>query len=214
MAQPRRTATLVGEIFPRLYRWTMHDGHIDFQRDSYAVIENAHVILIDPLPMRKQDLSRLGIVEAICLTASCHERSAWRYRRQLNVPVYAPAGGVDFEEMPDLWYNTGDHLPGGLIAVHSPGPTEAHYSFYLPRDGGVVFCADLLTNEGGEGLAFVSGDYQDEPMRTRESVRRLLDLDFDMLCPNHGDPIGHGAKDAIRQALAQDAARRGVQKAG
>lgn len=214
MPESKGTATLMGEIFPRLYRWTMYDDRIGFQRDSYAVIENDRVILIDPLPMRKQDLSRLGIVEAICLTASCHERSAWRYRRLLNVPVYAPAGGVDFEETPDLWYNSGDHLPGGLITVHSPGPAEAHYSFYLPRDGGAVFCADLLTNEGGEGLAFVPGEYQDEPMRTRDSVRRLLELDFDMLCPDHGEPIRHGAKEAIRQALDRDAARRGVQRAG
>src|SRR2546428_8912872 len=108
-----------------------------------------------------------------------------------------------------LFRSAGDRLPGDLLAVHSPGPTEAHYSFYLEREGGVVFCADLLTNAGVEGLAFVAGEYQDEPARTRESVRRLLDLKFETLCTNHGDPVTVGAKEAIVRALANDAAQGG-----
>jgi len=207
--EPGGTAKLVGEILPGVYRFTIHDDRIDFESDSYVVIEDGKAILIDPLPMAEKDLKKLGPVEAVCLTGSCHERSAWRYRRELNVPVYAPQGGVDFEETPDRWYKVHDRLPGNLLAVHTPGPTEAHYSFYLEREGGVVFCADLLTNAGVEGLAFVAGEYQDEPARTRESVRRLLDLKFETLCRNHGDPVTVGAKEAIVRALANDAAQGG-----
>lgn len=208
MAEPAGTAKLVGEILPGVYRFTIHDDRIDYESDSYAVIEEGKAVLIDPLPMVPQDLKKLGPVAAICLTASCHERSAGRYRRALNVPVYAPAGAVDFEEPPDRWYKAGDRLPGELVAVHAPGPTEAHYAFYLERDGGGVFCADLLTNAGMEGLAFVPGEYQDEPSRTRESVRHLLDLTFETLCTNHGDPILVGAKEAIAQALVRDQANQ------
>ncbi len=55
----------------------------------------------------------------------------------------------------------------------------------------------------------MAGEYQDEPARTRESVRRLLDLKFETLCTNHGDPVTVGAKEAIVRALANDAARGG-----
>ena len=129
-----------------------------------------------------------------------------------SVPVCAPEGGVDFEETPDRWYRAGERLPAGLVAVHAPGPTEAHYAFHTDRGGGVVLCADLLTNQEGAGLAFVPDEYQDEPGRTRESVRRLLDLDFTILCTNHGDPIPHGAKEAIRQLLDRD--RKGGRSPG
>ena len=186
---------------------TIHDDRIDDESDSYAVIEKGRTILFDPLPTSDQDLNQLSPVEAICLTASCHERSAWRYRRSLKVLVYAPEGGVDLEETPDGWYKAGDQLPGRLLAVHAPGPTEAHYAFYLDLDGGVVFCADLLTNVPGEGLAFVSDEYQDEPARTRESVRRLLDLRFETLCSNHGHPVISGANATIAQALTRGKAR-------
>ena len=204
MPEPGGTAKLVGEILPGLYRFTIHDDRIDFQSDSYAIIEKGKAVFIDPLPMAEKDLKRLGPVEAICLTGSCHERSAWRYRRELKVPVYAPQGGVDFEETPDRWYKAGDRLPGNLVAVHTPDPTEAHYSFFLDRKGGAVFCADLLTNAGGKGLAFVAGEYQDEPARTRESVHHLLNLDFRALCSDHGNHVTVGAKDAITRALERD----------
>jgi glyoxylase-like metal-dependent hydrolase (beta-lactamase superfamily II) len=209
MPEPGGTAKLVGEILPGVYRFKIHDDRIDYESDSYAVIEHGKVILIDPLPMAKKDRKKLGPVEAVCLTGSCHERSAWRYRRELNVPVYAPHGGVDFEETPDRWYKAHDRLPGNLLTVHTPGPTEAHYSFYLEREGGAVFCADLLTNAGREGLAFVSGEYQDEPARTRESVRQLLDLQFKILCPNHGKPVTRRTKEAIIRTLEKDAAQDG-----
>jgi glyoxylase-like metal-dependent hydrolase (beta-lactamase superfamily II) len=167
-------------------------------------VEADRAILIDPLPMKAQDLKRFGTVQAICLTASCHERSAWRYQRILKVPVYAPMRAVDFEGTPDHWYKPNDALPGGLLPVHSPGPTDAHYSFYLKRSGGVVFCADLLTHYEGEDLEFVPGEYQDDPAGTRVSVRRLLDLRFKILCPNHGAPVTVRTKAAIRRALTRD----------
>ena len=205
MPAPKGTAKLVGEIARGVYRFTMHDNRIDSQSDCYVVVANERAILIDPLPMAGQSLRKLGKVEAICLTASCHERAASRYRRSFKVPIYAPKGAVDFERLPDHRYISGNRLPGGLQAVHSPGPTNAHYSFYLRRDGGVVFCADLLTNANGPGLAFVADEYQDDPKGTRRSVRRLLDLRFKVLCPNHGKPIKTGAKKAMRQVLANAA---------
>jgi glyoxylase-like metal-dependent hydrolase (beta-lactamase superfamily II) len=209
MPEPKGRAKLVGEVAPGVYRFTMHDDRIDFESDGYVVVGKGRAVLIDPLPMRPRDLKKLGEVEAICLTASCHERAAKRYHESFHVPLYAPRRAVDFEgATPDRRYGPGARLPGGLKAVHSPGPTDAHYSLYLSRNGGVVFCADLLTNVGSRGLAFVAGEYQDDPKRTRVSVRRLLKLPFRVLCPNHGKPVTTGAKKAVRQALAHDAARR------
>jgi len=209
MPEPKGTAKLVGEVVPGVYRFTMHDDRIDFESDGYVVVAKGRAVLIDPLPMSPRDLKKLGEVEAICLTASCHERAARRYQRLFNVPVYAPRRAVDFvETTPDRRYGPSARLPGGLKAVHSPGPTDAHYSLYLKRGGGVVFCADLLTNVGRRGLDFVAGEYQDDPKSTRVSVRRLLKLPFRVLCSDHGRPVTAGAKQAIRRALAHDAGKK------
>jgi glyoxylase-like metal-dependent hydrolase (beta-lactamase superfamily II) len=205
MPPPRGTAKPAGEVVPGVHRFTMHDNRIDSESDCYVIVRNGRTVLIDPLPMHSRDLKKLGKVEAICLTASCHERAASRYRRRFKVPVYAPKGAIDFDAKPTRRYRPGDRLPGGLQPIHSPGPTDAHYSFLLRRNGGAVFCADLLTNTKGRGLAFVADEYQDDPKLTRSSARRLLPLPFKVLCPNHGNPIKTGAKKAMRQALAKDA---------
>ncbi len=93
MPEPKGIGKLVGEVVPGVFRVTMHDDRIDFESDSYVVVEKDRAILIDPLPLNKRDLKKLGAVEAICLTASCHERAAWRYQDSFKVPVYAPRAG-------------------------------------------------------------------------------------------------------------------------
>src|SRR2546425_7231848 len=62
MPEPTGSAKLAGEILPGVYHFTMHDDRIDFQSDSYAIIENGKAILIDPLPMAKKD-HRQGVNE-------------------------------------------------------------------------------------------------------------------------------------------------------
>jgi glyoxylase-like metal-dependent hydrolase (beta-lactamase superfamily II) len=108
------------------------------------------------------------------------------------------------EEEPDERYADGDLVPGGLRVIHTPGPEEAHYSFLLQREPRVLFCSDLLMHEGG-ALEFVPFEYHDDPQTTRRSVERLLELDFELLCLDHGLPIAHEPKEAIRALLARTA---------
>ena len=63
-------------------------------------------------------------------------------------------------------------------------------------------CADGLVRWPDDGpLRFVPGEPMDDPEHTkaalRAAYRRLLDLDFDRLLLAHGNPIVHGAKDAL-----------------
>ena len=133
-------------------------------------------MLIDPLPLRAEALKRLEPIAAICLTAACHQRSAWRYRSIYGVPVYAPDGCRAMDEEPDVYYRAGDVLPGGLKAIHTPGPEHAHYAFWREQSPAVLFCADLIMGEANGGLAFIPAEYHDDPQATRDSVRRLLEL--------------------------------------
>lgn len=101
--------------------------------------------------------------------------------------------------------HAGDLLPGGLRAVHTPGPEEVHFSFLLEGDPRVLFCSDLLTNYGGRGLDFVPLKYHDDPPQTRRTVEGFLNLDFDVLCLDHGSAIAADPKAEIRALLARAA---------
>lgn len=208
MSEPKARAKSIRPVVPGVYRWHIADERIGgAPSEAFAVVERGSVVLVDPLPLTARaeaSLARLGRVEAIVLTGSCHQRSAWRYRRKFGARLYAPRLSVGLRGVPDEAYDAGDVLPGGLIAVHTPGPTESHFAFFRKK-GAVLFCPDLLLGSGRRGLRFIDAEYQDDPAETRESVRRLLALPFRVGCFSHGPPLGRGVKAAFRQALLRDA---------
>lgn len=194
----------VERVVSGVWRWHLWDERIDFESDAHAVTHEGGCVLIDPLPLAPGALQELGTVSAICLSAACHQRSAWRYRKEFGVEVYAPAGTRPMEEEPDVRYRANDTLPGGLEAIHTPGPEEAHYALWRGRLPSVLFCPDLLMRQDGGGLEFIPAAYHDDPEATRDSVRRLLDLSFSVLCLNHGAPLSNDPHAALRQLLERD----------
>lgn len=202
MTEPRAVAESLEEVVAGVRRWFVPDDRIGGnEADAHAVTVNGGVVLLDPLPLAEEALAELGDVEAIYVSAQCHQRSAWRYRERLGAPVHAPEGVRPMEGEPDAHYGDGDALPGGLRAVRTPGPEEIHFGFLRERKPRVFFCPDLLTNYAGRGLDFVPLEYHDDPAATRRSVERLLDLDFDVLCLNHGAPIVDDPHAEIRHLL-------------
>lgn len=201
MSEPETIAGKVERVVPDVWRWFVWDDRIDFESDAHAVADARGTVLIDPLPLRPEALRKLEPVAAICLTAACHQRSAWRYRKQFGVKVYAPEGSRAMEEAPDITYKAGDVLPGGLTAIHTPGPEVPHYAFWREAGPGVLFCPDLVMRSEGGDLEFVPPSYHEDPDATRDSVRRLLDLPFSVLCMDHGAPIRKDPHAALRKLL-------------
>lgn len=217
MSEPKAHARKIIRVLPTVHRWRVHDDRIGgWQSDAYAVVNEGRVTLIDPLPVAESELRRLGRITAIVLTAANHQRSAWRYREIFGAPVYAPEGPSigpnpgQLEEEPDIRYSGGDSLPNGLTAFHTPGPTEAMYSLWLDKPRSVVFLSDLLNHDGEGTPRFMDSAYQDEPERTRVSVRRLIDhLPIEVVCFAHGAPICIDGREALERALRED---RGVEE--
>jgi len=97
----------------------------------------------------------------------------------------------------------GEVLPplGGLEVIHTPGHTPGGVSLYSPGKR-VLFVGDMLNNRHRDLIPpdrFISLDYP----RAIESVRKLAQLDFDVLCCGHGRPIIGGAGDHVRRWLQQ-----------
>jgi glyoxylase-like metal-dependent hydrolase (beta-lactamase superfamily II) len=198
VSEPSTVAEELEAVAPGVWHWRLADDRIGgWTSAAHAVEHEGGYVLIDPLPLVDAELDRLRPVTAICLTAQCHQRSAWRYRERFGAPVCAPETRPMAGE-PDVRYHTGELLPGGLRVLHTPGPEEAHYSFLLERDPGVLFCSDLLMREADGELRFVPFEYHDDPAATRRSVESLLELPFTILCLDHGAPITEDPKTPIR----------------
>jgi hypothetical protein len=208
MSEPKAKAK---ELLPvdrvqGLFHWSVKDDRIGgAESDAFALAGDGKLTLIDPLPIEAERLSALGDVEAVVLTAGNHQRSAWRLRRELGAPVFAPRRAYGLLEEPDGWFEGGDALPGGLVAFHAPGPVESMHALWTLRPTPLVFMSDLLTSTRSGRLSFVASEYQDDPARTRLSVRRILEaLRPQVLCFSHGPPLTRDASAALERVLAED----------
>jgi glyoxylase-like metal-dependent hydrolase (beta-lactamase superfamily II) len=209
MSEPRAVAETIEDVAPGLWRWHVLDERIAAESDAHAVSDQNGTVLIDPLPLRDEARRKLEPIVAICLTAACHQRSAWRYRRSCGVKVYAPEGCRAMDEEPDVRFRTGEVLPGNLKAIHTPGPENAHYAFWRAQSPSVLFCPDLIMRGSDGELVFIPAEYHEDPEATRDSVRRLLELPFEILCMDHGAPIIANPQAALRNLLGQsDALKR------
>lgn len=206
MSEPRSSANRVEEILPDVWHWWVVDDRLGGHRsESYAVVGAGRVVLIDPLPIAEGKLAALGEVEAIVLTAGNHQRSAWRMRRAFGCPVYAPRNAYGLDDTPDHFYSGGDLLPGRLTAFHAPGPVESMHALWHTGPSNIVFLSDLLTHDGSGAVGFVPSQWQDEPWRTRDSVRRIAEtLPVHALGFGHGAPIIGQARQVLERALAED----------
>lgn len=202
MTEPREVARTLDEVVGGVYHWRIRNADIGGAvSSSHAVVTGRECVLVDPVGLDPRALEELPPPTAIVLTATCHQRSAWRYRRELDVEVWLPAGARPGDEPPDHEYDDGDVLPGGLHALHTPGPERAHYSLLLERDGGVLFVSDLVGNDEADELDLIPPEYQDDPAEAIRSLERLVELPFEVLCLDHGTPVLHDPKGAIRRAL-------------
>jgi hypothetical protein len=60
---------------------------------------------------------------------------------------------------------------------------------------------DLFAHVPERGLEIVGEEEMPDPDEARRSIRKLLDLPFDILCLDHGAPLTEEPKAAIRALL-------------
>jgi glyoxylase-like metal-dependent hydrolase (beta-lactamase superfamily II) len=206
MTEPAEIAPGCEQVTPGVWHWRVSNRAIGGSlSSSQLVAAGADVVLVDPVRLAPEAMAALPRPTATCLTAKCHQRSAWHYRDELDAPVWAPRGTAAMDAEADHRYAAGDVLPGGLRAVHTPGPEDVHFCFLLETDEGVLLCSDLLSRRDGGELEFVPLEYHDDPAATRCSVEGLLDLPFAVLCLDHGPPLTDDPKAAIRALLERTA---------
>jgi len=209
MTEPKEIAERLEVVAPGLYHWRINTSAIGGGIcSSHALAAGGGCVLIDPVRLADDELAKLPEPRAILLTARCHQRAAWRYRRQFDAEIWMPKDAAGADEEPDQFYVEGDLLPGGLLAVRTPGPEWSHYAFLLeprmehglPQDG-VLFVPDLVVSPDGRELEYAPFEYHEDPDATRRSVAGLLALPFTILCLDHGAPIVSKPKEAMEKLV-------------
>ncbi len=206
-----KPAVRLNEIVKQLYGWSSFHAQWKVDFDSYALNTPDGVVFVDPLkpgPAVVKKLDALGEPVAILLTNAHHDREADWFRKRYQVQIYAhEKAKSDCETKIDILVMDGEKLPGGIKAIHMPGSSASETAFYF-KPGGIVFVGDTLLNQSGKGLSILSEQYCEDRKQARQSLTKLLDLNFKTLTFAHGDPLVDNAKARLASFLRKHGIKR------
>lgn len=166
--------------------------------NSYVVCDGPRGVLIDAgssdlrvLGALQAALSALGVTDlgALLLTHTHpdHCAGAEAVATRYGVPVLAhplERGRLDFPTQP---LGGGEHVMVGgleLRALHTPGHSPGHLSFWVPH-ARAALVGDLLAARGSTWVGYPEGDVSDY----LASLDSLAELDAVVLGPGHGPPV-------------------------
>lgn len=86
----------------------------------------------------------------------------------------------------------GAELPGGWIAIHTPGHTPGHLAFWRPETR-VLIAGDAIGSPISGEVRANTGNYSVDDEEVVRSVRKLAALQPDTICFGHGREIIGGA---------------------
>ena len=207
MTEPTERAGMVNQISPTTMHWSVADDRIGgAQSDSYALHTKSGVIFVDPLPLTYAAADRFPSVAWALLTRACHQRASWRYRQEHGARVVAPRGSRGLLTEPDQHYTDGTRLPAGFQQIRTPGPEYDHFALFRPGEPSMLFVGDLVRRrDSSSPLELAPVEETLAPGIARQSVEKLLELDFDLLCLSHGGYIEDDPKGVLQELLERTA---------
>jgi len=177
---------------------------IKIEVSSYYVADSG--TLIDPMfPAEGVEWFReRGEPRRVVLTNRHHRRQSDDFKEAFGCAVLCHEAGLhEFEGGPEVeGFRFGDELAPGIVALEVGVICPEETALQIDLGEGLLSFADGLINHGE--LGFVS-DWLlgDDPAGVkrglRDSLRALLDREFDSLLFAHGDPLLGGGKRVLRQ---------------
>ncbi|QFZ19183.1 MBL fold metallo-hydrolase [Saccharothrix syringae] len=101
--------------------------------------------------------------------------------------------------------NTPLDVPGGLVAVPTPGHTRGHTAYLMPSTG-VLFSGDTLVtghplSRLGTGAQRLPEVFNESEDGVTEAIESLRGLPADVLVPGHGEPVRAPVATLVDRAL-------------
>lgn len=194
----------IQRVNERLVFWQGYDASVKTDLSSNAFLTDQGFVLVDPIPLAGEafeELSGISKIAAIFLTSSNHERDALDFKAKTGVRIHAHADAKpEITIAVDEWVQDCASV-AGLNAIRLPGFATGETALYSPVARGTVMMGDALINLDATGFAILPDKYCDAPKLGRESLRKLLQFDFEVMTFAHGLPIIQGAKQKLEFLL-------------
>ncbi len=196
----------MNEIVPDIFTWAWFSEPHGYNFNGHLVRHAQGNLCIDPVPPDSADLAeivRMGVTK-ILLTNRNHSRAANVVRERTGAKTlihpddaaHARSQGAETDGELRVGAKIG---PLAIVAV--PGKSPGEVALHWPERSLLIVGDAVIGNPPGQ-CGLLREKVMDDPARLRQSVRKLLDLEFDTLLFGDGTSILHDAKLRLKELVA------------
>ncbi|MCH9051328.1 MAG: MBL fold metallo-hydrolase [Proteobacteria bacterium] len=194
------------EILNDIFTWPWFSEPHGYNFNGHLIRHAEGNLCIDPVEPGEEgldEIARLGVAR-ILLTNRNHSRAANEVRERTGArtsihPRDAAHAGEQGAALDDA-LAVGQTI-GPLVVVEAAGKSPGEVALHWPERRLLIVGDAVIGNPPGR-LGLLREQVMDDPGRLRQSVRRLLELDFDTLLLGDGEPILEGAKARLEELVA------------
>jgi glyoxylase-like metal-dependent hydrolase (beta-lactamase superfamily II) len=202
------------QILPGIFTWGSTYADRPWDLNGYALQLDSGTVLVDPPAPEESEwpaFDALAPITTIILTNRDHSRDAALFQKRYRTRI--AAGTYELAQLAPLVIDEplheGDLIAGALRAIHLPGKSPGEIGLYfdpehhaLSRDlGGILLLGDALIGNPPGALALIPEPKLDNPALLRQSLRKLLDYEFNVLLLCDGQSIPGAAKARVAEFL-------------
>ncbi len=193
------------EIVKNILTWSWFSEPHGYNFNGHLIRDPGGNICVDPVEPSEDDLDAIVLegVTRIILTNRNHSRASNQVRARTGARTVIHADDADHARSQDTELD--DELTigsriGPLEVVGAAGKSPGEVAL-LWRDRGILIVGDAIIGNPPGQCGLLPERVMDDPARLRGSVRKLLDLDFDILLVGDGESILHNAKARLKELV-------------
>ncbi len=193
------------EIVNGILTWSWFSEPHGYNFNGHLIRDPGGNICVDPVEPTEGDLEAIVSegVTRILLTNRNHSRAANRIRARTGAQTAIHADDADHARSQDTdiddTLTVGGRI-GPLEVIGAAGKSPGEVVLFW-RDRGILIVGDAIIGNPPGQCGLLPERVMDDPARLRSNVRKLLDLDFDILLVGDGESILQNAKARLKELV-------------
>jgi len=195
----------VRDVVSDILTWPWFSENHGYVFNGHLVRDPGGNICIDPVEPTEDDMDALVRegVACIILTNRNHSRAANRVRARTGARTVIHANDADHARSQETELDDALEVGGTvgpLEVVDASGKSPGEIAL-LSRDRGILIVGDAIIGNPPGQCRLLPERVMEDPARLRGNLRKLLDLDFDILLVGDGESILQNAKARLKELV-------------